>query len=34
MIAMLMRTLNEEQEIEACLRHHLPYVDYVYVVDE
>jgi len=33
MIAMLTRTLNEQNQIEACIRHHLPYVDYVYVLD-
>lgn len=33
MIAMMIRTLNEEQGIEACIRYHLPYVDYIYVVD-
>ena len=33
MIAMLIRTLNEEADIISCIHHHLPYVDSVYVVD-
>jgi glycosyltransferase involved in cell wall biosynthesis len=33
MIAMLIRTLNEEHQIAECMRHHLPYVNYIYVLD-
>lgn len=33
MIALMVRTLNEESRIEKCLRYHGPHVDYIHVHD-